>query len=191
MESSKEFNIIMKMESTEQKYMKGKMAAKTGGGEYSKVKGSSTLALILNYIRLSISAIESLRFQRRMKVKTKKMIILMVISGCLSACGEELQSSKGSSKDLFSKWTNQVNGIEFDFTGGTYGPQAFRYYVNATNGCDCTLEVLGTNDSGTASLSSCSHFGATDYCTAGTVIYNYTNENATLTLCDTGCEEWK
>ena len=122
-------------------------------------------------------------------METRKLVLLLVLSGCLTACGSEDESP--AAKDLFSAWTSTSTGVVFDFTNGTYGPQAFRYYVAVNNGCDCSLEILGNNDSGTARLYACTHFGPTDYCSAGTTIYNYTNQNATLTLCDGTCEEYR
>jgi hypothetical protein len=117
-------------------------------------------------------------------------LLLVLIIALLSGCGGG-DDADSSSKPLFSKWTSTVTGVVFDFTLGVYGPQDFRYYTAPNNGCDCTLEILGNNESGTAYLTSCEHFGPTDVCGPGGTLYNYTNQNAVLSLCDGGCEEYR
>ena len=120
----------------------------------------------------------------------RKAILLMVITGALTACGGVGESGEAN-KSLFSEWTSTSTGLVMDLRNAGYGPQAFRYYTASNNGCDCTLEILGNNESGTAPLSSCTHFGPTDVCSSGTTIYNYTNQNNTLSLCNGGCEDYQ
>ena len=120
----------------------------------------------------------------------KKLIILMVISGSIIGCSG---SEDGTGyKDLFSKWITSDN-IELDLTNMEFDvAYDIRYYTHPNNGCDCTFLITGDQNEGTAYLSSCTHFGPTDYCTAGTRQYDYVSQGTTLEVCGfDGCEVWR
>lgn len=126
---------------------------------------------------------------REMRVFILLMLGVFLIN-CV-ACAKKDDSKP--SKDLFSLWHSDNNG-DLDLQNAHFGvmPIQLAYAPNA--GCYCTIEIVGTQSSGTASLSGCTNYGPTNYCSSGLTIYNYTNQSATLTLCNqfgSNCEIYR
>lgn len=126
-------------------------------------------------------------------MNTKKMILLLVLSGALSACGSSGDAGSSSSASLFKSWISTVDGTEVDLSGMEfYTNYPIRYYVATNTGCDCTIHIEGNNSSGAAYLSSCDHFGPIDYCSEGTTQWDYINSNGTLRICEgSSCEDFR
>ena len=122
--------------------------------------------------------------------KTKKLIYMLVLSGCLTACGGSGDDAPAS-KDLFSQWQT-ADGAWLDLSGLDFGTFGLDLYLAVNVGCSCTVNLTGTQTSGVAYVYSCTHFGPTDYCTDGTVEYTYTNIGGTFQLCTGGsCEVYR
>ena len=122
----------------------------------------------------------------------KKAILLMVVTGVLTACGGG--DDAPANKPLFSKWTSP-NGIEYDLTGLDYEVQyPITIALTINMGCYCNLRVTGSEQSGNIYLSSCVHYGPQNYCSSSTTQYNYTKVGATLNVCDgwdQNCETYR
>jgi len=105
----------------------------------------------------------------------------MFVAITMVACSKE-KSSTPSSKNLFSLWTSSTAG-SLDLRAMDFGAYAISIAYTANSGCNCTIELDGTQKEGTATIHSCSHYGPANYCDPGTSIYGYVNENANLTVC--------
>jgi hypothetical protein len=120
----------------------------------------------------------------------KKLVLLMVLSGTLTACGGS-DDKATASKELFSSWSAgdavlDLTGYDFEVTN------PLSYATSANTGCHCSVIISGTQSSGTAYIWSCSHYGPQNTCSPGGTYYDYTNVNATLTLCDgTDCAVYR
>ena len=117
--------------------------------------------------------------------------ILILLCLALTACGSKDESAQN--KDLFSLWTHgstqiDLRGAEFDVKY----PIQFAYAPNA--GCNCNVQVMGTQTDGIFYITGCVNYGPSNYCTDAGIIYNYTNSNATLNVCndiDNQCEVYR
>lgn len=118
----------------------------------------------------------------------KKLILLIAVAG-VSACGESEESA--GSKDLFSLWTHSSSAVTLDLRGAGFGGSEIELQYSPNSGCVCTLEVTGSQTSGTALLYSCDNYGPVNYCSAGATAYTYTNQGGVLTLCDGTCEAYR
>ena len=140
------------------------------------------------YTKQNTLELEKLNATKGEKMRIRKLIMLLVATGCITACGSDDESQ--SSKSLFSLWTSPTT--ELDLRSATYGVQGFTYSTSANTGCNCQLELTGSESSGMAIIGACTHYGPTNFCPAGNVIYDYTNQNAILTLCEgTDCEDYR
>jgi hypothetical protein len=124
----------------------------------------------------------------------KRMIILLVLSGVLTACGGGSDGGAAASKSLFSSWSSSTAGA-IDLTNAQFDViYPVRFALSPNMGCDCNIQVSGTETSGAAYISSCVHYGPQNFCAAGTASYTYTNQNATLSICadaDGSCDVYR
>lgn len=120
-----------------------------------------------------------------MKTLTK-MIIAASAAVLLSACGGG--GDDESSKELFSLWTRD-DGVRIDLTGGalrTPFPLAF-FRPNGAQ-CNCTMTVVGTQDSGSVVINQCYYVAGSaanapdPACSVHNATGNYTKNNNVLTL---------
>lgn len=117
------------------------------------------------------------------------MRYLLIALLFLTACGDPLETK--DEKPLFSKWVS--GDSELDLSGLGFSPSAVSIKLAPNSGCNCTIELIGTELSGEARISACTHYGPTDYCWAGTNIYDYTNSFGYLYVCLRGgnCEVYQ
>lgn len=122
----------------------------------------------------------------------KKLIYLLVLSGALTACGGGSDDGQAS-KALFSEWTSTETGIVLDVTNAQFDVAYAVTFVNSPNtGCNCTVRITGGETSGVVAITACSHYGPVNQCLQGANYFDYTNQNATLTLClNSDCEVYR
>lgn len=109
------------------------------------------------------------------------MLLLLGIVGC-----GRPEASTPESKDLFSVWKDSTGHV-FDLTNYTFSTQDIFIPQSSTSGCQCSLDLSGTQASGEAYRHGCTHYGPdTNYCPVGATAYTYTNVGAELTLCELG-----
>lgn len=71
----------------------------------------------------------------------------------LSACGG---GSDGDSKDLFSLWTRETDGVRIDLSGGALRtPFAIAFFRANGAQCNCTMTVIGEQSSGSVVINQC------------------------------------
>lgn len=109
---------------------------------------------------------------------------LMLLAGCGSSSGG---SAPTSSKELFSLWTRTSGQGELDLRSLTFdNGMDIMFVVSGVGSCRCRFTVDGTQQSGTYSIYSCSqvtgNYNCVNFAGSGT----FTNQNATLSLCDSG-----
>ena len=117
------------------------------------------------------------------------IILLVLLTGCAKMDGK----NDSRAKDLFSSWTGETSGTTLDLRNMVFGQQPITIAFSASSGCNCTIDIVGSQDSGTATLFSCTQYGPTNYCGGiGTTIYSYTNSySGVLELCSSGCENYR
>lgn len=114
-----------------------------------------------------------------------RYIILLTLF--VTACGD-LETKE--EKSLFSVWTSGESTL--DLTGASFAPTPITIPYATNAGCNCTIEFIGSESSGVAYLSSCTHYGPTNYCTSGTIQYDYTNSFGYLRVCGiSSCEVYQ
>lgn len=112
---------------------------------------------------------------------------LLVLTVFFAACGSG-GGSDAERKALFSKWTEAGTSQTLDLTGLTFGRLAIKLGLSTYSSCNCTLDLIGTETAGTATIYGCTYDGPTGphHCSPSRHVYDYTNANATLTLCEQG-----
>lgn len=118
-----------------------------------------------------------------------KYLVIVSISLIIAACGKDDGSPQ--SKSLFSYWQNE--NLQLDLRTAGFGTYGIRFEYTSNSGCDCQLDISGTQSAGTAIIFNCMQYGPVNYCTAGATIYDYTKTATTLTVCEggNGCEVLK
>lgn len=114
-----------------------------------------------------------------------KLAIAAVAIATLTACG----GGGGDSKDLFSLWTRDGDGVRIDLSGGALSTP-FQLALFRTNGaqCNCTMTVIGTQDAGNVVINQCYFVvgsaakAPVPACTVHNSVGSYTKTNDVLTL---------
>lgn len=108
----------------------------------------------------------------------------MVLSAVLLAgCG----GGGGDSKELFSAWKRDSDGVVLDLSSAEFGnPKWFAFYFQNGAQCNCVLNVLGQQDSGTFVRNQCYYVARSASSDPGCQVLNgtanYTNIKAVLTI---------
>lgn len=114
-----------------------------------------------------------------------KLLIAAVAIATLTACG----GGGGDSKDLFSLWTRDGDGVRFDFSGGAFSmpSQLALFRANGAQ-CNCTMTVVGTQDSGNVVINQCYYVAGSasgepnPKCTIHNGVGSYSKTSDVLTL---------
>ena len=116
-----------------------------------------------------------------------KYLSPFLFSIALVACGGDSSSSE---KELFSLWNDTSDDTPLDLRGGSLGEvNAISFYALDGSQCDCELRFLGTEDSGSYVLNSCSYVygssaGGDPGCESINHTGTYSKSAKSLEICD-------
>lgn len=121
-----------------------------------------------------------------MKFRSVVAVTALVV---LSACGG---GGDDDSKDLFSLWKSDPGNAPLDLTGRSFNTtQPISIFVVDGSVCNCNLTIIGDQESGAASLNSCTYVQGTSAkdpgCQAlfsGALRYRKSSDLLTLTYAD-------
>ena len=87
-----------------------------------------------------------------MKNLAKTIIAASAIALLAAGCG----GGGDDSKDVFSLWTRDGDGVRIDLTGGAFSTP-FQLALFRPNGaqCNCTMTIIGTQASGSVVINQC------------------------------------
>lgn len=101
----------------------------------------------------------------------------------LAACG----GGGDDSKDLFSLWTRDGDGVRIDLTGGALNtPLVMTTFDADASQCNCTFHFIGTQDSGKSVINQCyfvsSPKGRDPGCSSRGGVFDYSKSGNVLTV---------
>ena len=123
-----------------------------------------------------------------------KLLITVLMALTIAACGKAGDSASGSSKSIFSLWTNSSNSnMYMDLSGRAMGVNGtaqfmFDFHVSPNWICNCRMTMSNaSNSGGDASLDMCIQSPSGPFnCSQFNGNYTFTNVSSSLMLCVSG-----
>ena len=117
-------------------------------------------------------------------VKAVALSAVVMLSACGGGGGDE-------SKDLFSLWTRDGDGMKLELSGGAFGTEGLiNFYTQDGTRCMCDLAIIGSQGEGSIAVTGCISIpyspSKNPQCTALNGTGSYTKNNATLTITRNG-----
>lgn len=121
-----------------------------------------------------------------------KPILFLAVAALISGCAKENGSTP--SKNLFSLWTADANQATLDLRAANFGSQTIGFLFVGGASCSCTMNISGSQSSGTYTLSGCSYVsggGGDPGCASLNGSGTYTNAGAVLSICTSSCSTYR